>query len=242
MSSQPVRISEVQTPALVIDGAIARQNIATMAAAIPGTRLRPHMKATKCTSLAREQVRAGHSTFTCATPREVVGMVKAGIGDDLLLANESVDAVRLQEMAALQDSALITVAIDSEETLQAAHAAGIQHVLIDVNVGLPRCGIAPELAGSLADKARSLGKTVRGVMGYEGHIVFDRSKPDGTPRKLLDSTRLRSLGWEPVIDLREGLQRTAEDFLAAHAAHPMMHVFSDARDGRRTRDIPRLRL
>jgi len=88
----------------------------------------------------------------------------------------------------------------------------------------------------------SLAIQVAEVMGYEGHIVFDRSKPDGTPRKLLDSTRLRSLGWEPVIDLREGLQRTAEDFLTAHAAHPMMHVFSDARDGRRTRDIPRLRL
>jgi D-serine deaminase-like pyridoxal phosphate-dependent protein len=99
-------------------------------------------------------------------------MVKAGVGDDLLLANESVDAIRLQEMAALQDSALITVAIDSDETLHAAHAAGIQHVLIDVNVGLPRCGIAPELAGSLADKARALGKTVRGVMGYEGHLMM----------------------------------------------------------------------
>ena len=88
----------------------------------------------------------------------------------------------------------------------------------------------------------SLAIQVAEVIGYEGHIVFDRSKPDGTPRKLLDSTRLRSLGWEPAINLREGLQRTAEDFLAAHAAHPMMHVFSDARDGRRTRDIPRLRL
>jgi len=172
VSFQPAHISEVQTPALVIDGAIARQNIATMAAAIPGTRLRPHMKATKCTALAREQVRVGHTTFTCATPREVVGMVKAGVGNDLLLANESVDAIRLQEMATLQDSALITVAIDSEETLQAAHVAGIQHVLIDVNVGLPRCGIAPELAGSLADRARALGKTVRGVMGYEGHLMM----------------------------------------------------------------------
>ena len=87
MSFQPAHISEVQTPALVIDGAIARHNIATMAAAIPGTRLRPHMKATKCTALAREQVRVGHTTFTCATPREIVGMVKAGVGDDLLLAN-----------------------------------------------------------------------------------------------------------------------------------------------------------
>ena len=88
----------------------------------------------------------------------------------------------------------------------------------------------------------SLAMQVAEVMGYEGHIVFDRSKPDGTPRKLLDSTRLRSLGWEPLISLREGLQRTAEDFLAGQAATPMIHVFSDIRDGRRTRDIPRLRL
>lgn len=88
----------------------------------------------------------------------------------------------------------------------------------------------------------SLAMQVAEVMGYEGHIVFDRSKPDGTPRKLLDSTRLRSLGWEPLISLREGLQRTAEDFLAGQAATPMIHVFSDSRDGRRTRDIPRLRL
>ena len=44
-------------------------------------------------------------------------------------------------------------------------------VLIDVNVGLPRCGCPPEEAGRLADRARAAGLTVRGVMGYEGHIV-----------------------------------------------------------------------
>ena len=80
------------------------------------------------------------------------------------------------------------------------------------------------------------------VMGYEGHIVFDRSKPDGTPRKLLDSTRLRSLGWEPVVRLREGIERTAASFLAGHTSNPMTSLFSALRDGRRTRDIPRLRL
>ena len=44
-------------------------------------------------------------------------------------------------------------------------------VLIDVNVGLPRCGCAPEWAGRLAERARAAGLAVRGVMGYEGHIV-----------------------------------------------------------------------
>lgn len=88
----------------------------------------------------------------------------------------------------------------------------------------------------------SLAMQVAEVMGYEGHIVFDRSKPDGAPRKLLDSTRLRSLGWEPLISLREGLQRTAQDFLASHPINPLHYVVAGTRDGRQTRDMPRLRL
>jgi GDP-L-fucose synthase len=88
----------------------------------------------------------------------------------------------------------------------------------------------------------SLAMQVAEVMGYEGHIVFDRSKPDGAPRKLLDSTRLRSLGWDPVVSLREGLERTAKDFLAGHPATPMIHVVSTTRSNRRTRGMQHLRL
>ncbi len=142
----------------------------------PGTQLRPHMKATKCTSLAKLQVESGHLTFTCATPREVIGMAHAGLGSDLLLANETLDAARLSAMAKLQDSAMITVAIDSKATLAAAANAGIRNVLIDVNVGLPRCGILPDLAGALADDARKRGLNVRGVMGYEGHLMMVSNK------------------------------------------------------------------
>ncbi len=64
----------------------------------------------------------------------------------------------------------------------------------------------------------SLALLVAEVIGYEGHIRFDRSRPDGTPRKLLDSTRLRSLGWAPTVDLQEGVQRTVRHFLAAQSA------------------------
>ena len=46
------------------------------------------------------------------------------------------------------------------------------------------------------------------MVGYEGALAFDRSKPDGTPRKLLDVTRLKGLGWQPKIGLRDGLERT----------------------------------
>jgi D-threonine aldolase len=163
-------ISELATPALVADSATIDRNVATMAAARPGRALRPHVKAHKCTALAAVQAAAGHTTFTCATPREVVGMAAAGLGDDLLLANETVDPLRLRAMAQLDTP--VTVAVDSEATVAAAADAGIGRCLIDVNVGLPRCGIAPGEAGRLADSARRAGLDVRGVMGYEGHLMM----------------------------------------------------------------------
>ena len=105
-------VSDLPTPALVLAADVFEANLATMAAACPGPRLRPHVKAHKCTALAAAQQRHGHATFTCATPREVVGLADAGVGTDLLLANESLDPVRLAAMAARQDRATITVAVD----------------------------------------------------------------------------------------------------------------------------------
>ena len=166
-----MNISELSTPALIFDVEALDHNLTTMATALPGSRLRPHVKAHKCTSLARAQRTHGHRCFTCATPREVIGMVSAGLGDDLLLANEVLDPARLAALAALQDEAVITVAVDSRETIDAAATAGLRYLLIDVNVGLPRCGCTPSDAGHLADYARGRGLVVRGVMGYEGHLM-----------------------------------------------------------------------
>ncbi len=89
------RIEDLQTPALLVDADALEHNLATMAGAHPGKRLRPHVKAHKCTSLAARQAAHGHTTFTCATIREVEGMARAGLGDDLLLANEVLDTTRL---------------------------------------------------------------------------------------------------------------------------------------------------
>jgi D-serine deaminase-like pyridoxal phosphate-dependent protein len=164
-----VRVTEIPTPALLVDADILDRNIATMAEALPGPRLRPHVKAHKCTGLARRQAEAGHSNFTCATIRECEGMAAAGLDTDLLLANEVLDATRLGSLAAA--GARITLAVDSEQTMAAAEVGGVHEVVIDVNVGLPRCGCAPQDAGRLADLARQRGLEVRGVMGYEGHVV-----------------------------------------------------------------------
>lgn len=58
-----------------------------------------------------------------------------------------------------------------------------------------------------------LAMLVKKIVGYEGKIVFDTTKPDGTPRKLLDSTYLHSLGWQHKIELEEGIRMTYQDFL-----------------------------
>ena len=168
-----LRLGDLQTPALVVDADVLDHNLSTMAHALPGARLRPHVKAHKCTALARRQADQGHSGFTCATIREMEGMAAAGLGEDLLLANEVLNASRLGGL-----DARVTVAVDSEQTIVAAADGGVHEVLIDVNVGLPRCGCPPDRAGALAELARRRGLTVRGVMGYEGHAmgVADRAQ------------------------------------------------------------------
>ncbi|MBW3537724.1 MAG: alanine racemase, partial [Actinobacteria bacterium] len=163
-------------PALVVDGAALRANLEAMSSALPGARLRPHIKAHKCTALAKEQLAMGHPGLTCATVGEAVGLVEAGIDADILIANETLDAARLGPL--VEAGHRITLAIDSGATLTAARAAGVRDVVVDVNVGLPRCGVAPERAGELADAARAAGLEVRGVMGYEGQAtaVADRAQ------------------------------------------------------------------
>jgi GDP-L-fucose synthase len=74
-----------------------------------------------------------------------------------------------------------------------------------INVGSGQDQTIRELAGVVAE-----------VVGFEGRLIFDARKPDGTPRKLMDSSRLSSLGWAPKTALREGLQSAYRDFLESH--------------------------
>jgi len=61
---------------------------------------------------------------------------------------------------------------------------------------------------------RDLTETVKRIVGYAGSIAWDTTKPDGTPRKLMDSSRLFALGWRPQIDLETGIRLAYADFLA----------------------------
>jgi D-threonine aldolase len=177
-----VLVHDLQTPALLVDLHAFDRNVLTMRSGWPGTRLRPHVKAFKSTALAGRLAEAGHTAFCCATTREMASMAAAGLGTDLLLANEALDLSRLTPIVDAE-AAAITVAVDSEETIAAAAAARVPFVLIDVEVGLPRCGCDPADAGRLAETAHSRGLEVRGVMGYEGHLMRE---PDDTKTELVE--------------------------------------------------------
>lgn len=86
---------------------------------------------------------------------------------------------------------------------QATYEANTEPMLSHINVGT---GVDCTI--------RELVETVARVVGFTGDIVFDATKPDGTPRKLMDVSRLKSLGWQASITLEQGLQTTYQWFLA----------------------------
>ncbi|TCD46995.1 GDP-L-fucose synthase [Chlorobium sp. N1] len=85
---------------------------------------------------------------------------------------------------------------------RAVYEAQTSPMLSHINVG---CGSDLTI--------RELAETIADVVGYEGEITFDITKPDGTPRKLMDSSRLKGLGWTPEITLRDGLRVAYDDFV-----------------------------
>jgi GDP-L-fucose synthase len=84
------------------------------------------------------------------------------------------------------------------------YARNTQPMLSHINIGT-----GEDLA------IRDLAKAIGEVVGYQGRIAFDTSKPDGTPRKLMDVGRMKSLGWRPRVALCEGLALAYADFLAS---------------------------
>jgi GDP-L-fucose synthase len=90
---------------------------------------------------------------------------------------------------------------------QEVYAANTQAMLSHINVGSGQDVSIRELAELLAE-----------VIGFRGRIVFDRSKPDGTPRKMMDVSRLAAMGWQARTGLREGVEATYRWFLENHGS------------------------
>ncbi|SOE68194.1 GDP-L-fucose synthase [Burkholderia sp. OK233] len=104
------------------------------------------------------------------------------------------------------------------DDLAAATLFVLEH---NVTEGLFNVGVGEDLS------IRELAECICKVAGFEGELVFDASKPDGTPRKLLDVSRLAQMGWHATIGLEEGITSTYREFVELHAgstAAAVMHV------------------
>ena len=106
----------------------------------------------------------------------------------------------LREFLNVDDMAAASVYVMNldKETYQQHTEPMLSHINVGVGHDL-----------TIAELAKTIGK----VVGYEGKIEFDSSKPDGTPRKLMDSTRLNNLGWQAKVNLEDGLAFAYQDFL-----------------------------
>jgi D-serine deaminase-like pyridoxal phosphate-dependent protein len=193
--TRPRTVADIPTPALLVDMPAMERNIRRMAEffAEGPCHLRPHFKAHKTPEIARRQLAAGSCTgLTCATVAEAE--VAADLCNDVLIANQVLGPGKATRVAALAKRIGITVAVDSsiglEDIAAAATDADVQvSVLIEVAAGF-RCGVRPgEDALALARRvAETKGLTLRGVMGYEGHVVGieDRAQRAAAARQAME--------------------------------------------------------
>lgn len=170
---------ELDTPTLLLDLKALERNLARMAEFLRDkpARVRPHSKTHKCPAIAWMQLEAGAIGITCAKLGEAEVMAAAGIRD-ILIANQVVGLAKIQRLVGLARTADIMVAVEdlqnARQLSDAAAAAGVRiRVLIEVDVGMGRCGVAPTDALALAREVAALpGLRLEGIMGYEGHAVM----------------------------------------------------------------------
>ena len=171
---------EADTPALLLDMAAVESNIDQMAVlfADKPCKLRPHVKTHKLPLIARMQLAAGAIGITCAKLSEAQIFLEHGIRD-ILIANEIVGAAKINRLVAMARYGRILICVDharnAEDLSRAAEKARVPlDVLVEVNVGLNRCGVAPgPPAVELVQRVKRLpGLRFRGLMGYEGGLYI----------------------------------------------------------------------
>jgi D-serine deaminase-like pyridoxal phosphate-dependent protein len=193
------------SPALVVDVAAFEANVSAADALLRGgaKRLRPHVKTHRTPALALRQLTAATAGLTCATVGEAEAMVDGG-ADDVLVANEVIRRDKLARLAALARRARVAVAVDSTEGVlalgEAARRVAEVLVLVDLDVGLGRCGVAGvDEAVELARLVeRTPGIRLAGIMGYEGRLRAGRD----------DRGQVISRAYEALAETREAFDRS----------------------------------
>jgi 3-hydroxy-D-aspartate aldolase len=169
-------VDDVETPALVVDLDALDRNIAKMAefARTAGVRVRPHAKTHKSPAIALKQIAQGAVGQCVQKVGEAEALVRAGV-KDVLVSNEVVGDRKLRRLAALAQDATIALCFDSPEQVDAASRVakdfGVElGGLVEIEVGMERCGIAPGTAAAVLARriADAPNLKFRGLQAYHG--------------------------------------------------------------------------
>ncbi len=174
-------VEELDTPAIVIDLDAAEANIAKMQefASGAGISVRPHTKTNKSPYWAWKQLNAGAIGICCAKVGEAEQMAAAGI-PEILIPNQVITSRKIKRLMSVASTTKTIVAVDSEANVSDLSDAATSHgielgVLIEINVGMDRCGVESEDSPKLAEAiVKAPGLRFDGLMGYEGHTVAAR--------------------------------------------------------------------
>ena len=176
-------MSDVDTPALIVDLDAFERNLRRMADAVArtGVRLRPHAKTHKSPVIGLKQMALGAVGLCCQKVSEAEAMVLGGI-PDVLISNEVVGARKLDRLAALAHQARVMVAVDNEIAVEQLAAAATRaavkiRVLVEIDVGANRCGVAPGApAVALAQRiGRERSLEFAGLQAYHGRAQHLRT-------------------------------------------------------------------
>lgn len=179
-----MHISELDTPAVLVDLDILEHNLERMAAysRASGVSLRPHIKTHKIPALAQKQVALGAVGITAAKPSEAAIMSAAGLRD-IFIAYPIVSAQKADALLALSDETRISVSVDSSEAAEClARSSNNRHydlpILVEIDVGFGRCGVqSAQAAVALATQIEKLdGAHFGGLMFYPGHMMVPRDQ------------------------------------------------------------------
>jgi len=209
-------IEDLDTPTLLLDRAASDRNLAKMAQffADRKSKLRPHFKNHKCVTLAKRQLAAGNAVgITCAKLGEAEILADHGV-TNLLIANQVVGAVKVRRLAELAKRARVAVAVDHLDQVEAISRAAVAagstvHLLVEVDIGMGRCGLPP--GESVVELAKQIvkfpGVQLDGIQAYEGHLVnvIDRdqrrSQSQAAMQLAIDTRRLLEKSGIPVTCL-----------------------------------------
>jgi D-serine deaminase-like pyridoxal phosphate-dependent protein len=192
-----LRYPEIETPALLVDLDVMEQNLQTMAKFFcsRSAKLRPHFKNHRVLELAVRQIQLGAIGITCARLWQAEKLVNFGIRD-VLIANEIAGESSLRRFVELSREAPVVIAVDNATVVaelgRLARDRKVKvNLLVDIDLGLKRCGVssapaAVELARAVVEE----GMVFRGIMGYEGHL---QPLPPGPEKQNAVSEAMRVL-------------------------------------------------